>query len=621
MFTPRKIAVATATAAALVLPLLTATTAAAAPKPTDPPTPAIPQQYLDQPVQWSVCAFDAQIKALYPAAPTTNCAKVKVPMDWANPTAHPDVEVAISYSKATGTSKGLMASNPGGPGGAGLTLSAALATDKPQLFSDFDLVGFDPRGFGQSTPLQCITTAEKLNALPVTPDYKERTKLTHKVEVAEAKLQADACAATEFGQFVSSQQTVYDMEFIRALLKARQLNFIGYSYGTWLGGWYADTYPNRVGRFVLDSNMDWTHTQWDNVNFDPFSGQRRRDTQLFPWIARHADQITGLGKTPAQVLAKYNGIRASLVTLVKAGESDVRGDGLDGNIYSAIYGNVRFIRATMDILVHDEFVKDPDAGTVTVQHVDRAWARLAPELQAFDTLAAIRARYGVSAAALSTAGVAAAQADTVKSVLADARETAARATSGDQPVNLGAIGTTVRCNDTAWNTDPNFYLKEADRMAKKYTFFGYMNGVPMCAFWKYAPQDRKLDLKGSPRMLIVQGELDPATAYEGSLRTHNDTKQVTRFVAIDDEGQHGQYIGSASACAEAIGDRFVFGGELPGKDQVCGTSPLPAELSVYPVKGPVDGKAVPLPKSKAGSVKVSPLLQQTLDMVAASTLR
>ncbi len=620
MFTPRKIAVALATA--LVLPLLSATTAAAAPKPTDPPTPSIPQKYLDQPITWSVCSFDAQIKALYPQAPTTNCAKVKVPMDWANPTAHPDVEIAIAYSRATGTSKGLMASNPGGPGGAGLTLSAALATDKPQLFSDFDLVGFDPRGFGQSTPLQCITTAEALNALPVTPDYKERTKLTHKVEIAEAKLYADACSATEFGQFVSSQQTVYDMEFIRALLKSRQLNFIGYSYGTWLGGWYADTYPNKVGRFVLDSNMDWTHTQWDNVNFDPFSGQRRRDTQLFPWIARHADQITGLGKTPAQVLARYNGIRASLVTLVKAGESDVRGDGLDGNIYSAIYGNVRFIRATMDILVHDEFVKDPDAGTITVQHVDRAWARLAPELQAFDTIAAIRSRYGLSAAALSTTAVAAARADSTRSLLADARATAAKATSGDQQVVINGIaGTTVRCNDTAWNKDPNFYTKEADRMAKKYSFFGYMNGVPMCAFWKYAPQDRKLDLKGSPRMLIVQGELDPATSYEGSLRTHNDTKQVTRFVAIDDEGQHGQYIGSASACAEAIGDRFVFGGELPGKDQVCGTSPLPAELSVYPVKGPVDGKAVPLPKSKAGSVKVSPLLQQTLDLVAASTLR
>ncbi|ADB34171.1 TAP domain protein [Kribbella flavida DSM 17836] len=612
--------VAVALAALLVAPLLTTTTAAAAPQPTDPPTPSIPQKYLDQPIQWSVCSFDAQIKRLYPQAPTTNCAKVKVPMDWANPTAHPDIEVAISYSKATGTSRGLMASNPGGPGGAGLTLSAALATEKPQLFSDFDLLGFDPRGFGQSTPLQCITTAEELEALPVTPDYKERTKLTHRVEVAEAKLLADACSATEFGQFVSSQQTVYDMEFLRALFKSRQLSFIGYSYGTWLGGWYADAYPSKVGRFVLDSNMDWTHTQWQNVNFDPFSGQRRRDTQLFPWIARHADQITGLGSTPAQVKARYNGIRASLVTLVKAGESSVRGDDLDGKIYSTIYGNVRFIRATLDILVHDEFVKDPSAsGAVELRHVDKAWARLSPELQAFDTLAAIRARYGVTAAAADT--VAAVQVDSAKSVLADARQTAARATSGDQPVNLGAIGTTVRCNDTAWSHDPKFYLREADRMARKYDFFGYMNGVPMCAFWKYAPQDRKLDLKGSPRMLMVQAELDPATAYEGALRTHNDTLRATRFVAIDDEGQHGQYIGSASACAEAIGDRFVFTGELPGKDQVCGTSPLPAELSVFPVDGPVDGNAVRLPKSRANTGKTSPMLQQVRDIVAAGSLR
>ncbi|TWD74995.1 TAP-like protein [Kribbella amoyensis] len=618
MLRPQKIAVALA--ALLVAPLLTATTATAAPKPSDPPTPSIPQRYLDQPITWSVCSFDAAVKALYPQAPTTNCAKVKVPMDWAHPDAHPDVEVAISYSKATGTSKGLMTTNPGGPGGAGLTLSAALGTDKPQLFSDFDLLGFDPRGFGQSTPLQCVTTAEALNALPVTPDYKERTKLTHQVEVAEAKLYSDACSAKEFGQFVSSQQTVYDMDFLRALFKARQLNFIGYSYGTWLGGWYADTYPSRVGRFVIDSNMDWTHTQWDNVNFDPFSGQRRRDTQLFPWIARHADQIQGLGGTPAQVKARYNGIRASLVTLVKEGESSVRGDNLDGTIYSTIYGNVRFIRATLDILVHDEYTKDPGtAGEIELRHVDRAWARLAPELQAFDTLAAIRARYGVTAAAAST--VAATQVDSLKDVLADARATAAKATSGDQPVNLGAIGTTVRCNDTAWNPDPKFYLREADKMARKYDFFGYMNGVPMCAFWPYEPQDRNLDLKGSPRMLMVQGELDPATAYEGALRTHNDTLRATRFVAIDDEGQHGQYVGSASACAEEIGDRFVFTGELPGKDAVCGTSPLPAELSVYPVDGPVDGNAVKLPKTKANPGKVSPLLQQALDTVAAGSLR
>lgn len=582
---------------------------------SDPRTPTIPQRYLDQQISWSTCAFDATIKQLYPQAPTTECATVMVPMDWNHPDAHPDIKLAIAYSRATGSSKGLMTTNPGGPGGAGLTLSAALAIDKPQLFSDFDLLGFDPRGFGQSEALRCITTVEKLNALPTTPDYKERTAQTHRTEVAEARLQSDACSATEFGRFVSSQQTVYDMEFLRALFDARQLNFIGYSYGTWLGSWYADTYPKRVGRFVLDSNMDWTHSQWANVNFDPFSGQRRRDTQLFPWIARHADQLQGLGGSTRAVTRKYDQVRADLVKMVKAGTSNVRGDNLDGTIYSVQYSNIRFVRGAIDILVHDEYVKDPSAsGEIENQHVERAWARVAPALQKYDTLAAIRARYGV------TAPGAAEHVDTLGSTIADARSAYA-GMPDDTEVNLGAIGTTVRCNDTKWSRDIGFYLREADRMAKKYPFFGYLNGVPFCAFWPYPPQDRNVDLKGSPRMLMIQDEIDPATAYEGALRSHKDTAKYTRFVAIDDEGQHGQYVGSPSACTEAIGDRFVFTGKLPGHDTVCGTSPLPEDLAVYPVDGPVDGNSVHLPgKDRAYQNRPNAVLQRTLDQLANNTL-
>ena len=586
--------------------------------PSDPPAPAIPQRYLDQPVTWTVCPFDATVKSLYPAAPTTNCATVMVPMDWNNPDAHPDVRVRIALSRATGQSHGLMASNPGGPGGAGLTLSAALAIDKPQLFSDYDLLGFDPRGFGQSEPLRCLTTTEELAALPTTPDYKERTAATHQTEIAEARLLAKACDATEFGQFVSSQQTVYDMDFLRALLGARLLNFIGYSYGTWLGGWYADTFPRNVGRFVLDSNMDWTHSQWDNVNFDPFSFQRRRDTQLLPWIARHADQITGnLGTNAQQVLANYDAIRARLVELAKAGTSSVRGDGLDGNVASAIYGNIRFIRATLDILVHQEYVDAPSAsGEIEAGHVERAWARLAPALQQYDTLAATKARYGIAATAALDAST---RVVTPSSVIADARARALASPDADAVVNLGAIGTTVRCNDTAWNDDPRFYTKEADKQTARYPFFGYLNGVSMCVFWTHAPQDLQLDLTGSPRILMITSEIDPATAYEGAMRTHRDTAGVTRLVSIDDEGQHGQYIGSASACAEQLGDRFVFAGELPAADQVCGTSPLPEDGAVFPVDGPVDGNFVPLPHG-GQTKRANPALQALLDQIAGGSL-
>lgn len=553
----------------------------------DPANPAIARRYLDQPVSWSVCSFDAQIKASYPQAPTTECAVVKVPMDWHNPDGHRDISLAISRSKALGTSKGLLTSNPGGPGGAGLNFTATLATTKQRLFQEYDLMGFDPRGFGRSEPLQCLTTTEELNALPTTLDYRERTEQTHRTEIAEAKLLAKACASTEFAQFVSSQQTVYDMEFLRALNGARLLNFIGYSYGTWLGGWYADSYPQRVGRFVIDSNMDWTHSQWDNVNFDPWSYQRRYDTQLLPWIARHADQISGLGSTPQQVQATYQRIRAKLVELQKAGTSSVRGDGLDGNVAGVIGNNRRFIRATVDILVHDEYVKAPSAsGRIDGGHVDRAWARLAPELQKYDTLAATKARYGVPAVA-----------------------------AADEVVNLGASGTVVRCNDTAWNKDPRFYTREADQMTKRNPWFGYLNGVPFCAFWPYQPQDRKLDLKGSPRLLMVHSEIDPQTAYEGALRTHKDISGASRLVSIDDEGQHGQYILGPSSCVADIGDRFVFNGELPGRDQICGTSPLPEDGSVYEVKGPLDGRAMPLPRNllAARTAESNPLLEQVID--------
>lgn len=575
----------------------------------DPPAPTIPKRYLNQPVKWSKCDFDGHVKQIYPKAPTTRCATVKAPMDWNAPNAHRDISLAIAYSGATGDSQGLMMTNPGGPGGAGLNLSAALAADKPKLFKQYDLLGFDPRGFGESEPLRCLTTADEVEALPTTPDYRERTELTHETEVAEAQLLADACAAKPFGEFVSSQQTVYDMDFLRALMDARQTNFIGYSYGTWLGSWYADTYPDKVGRFVLDSNMDWTHSQWDNTNFDPFSFQRRRDTQLFPWIARHNDQIEGLGETPEDVLASYEGIRADVVERLKAGDGTVRGDGLDGSVASAIYGNTRFVQATLDILIHDEYVAAP-AETITAQHVRRAWDRLALALQQYDSLAAAKARYGVGSAAPDSADV-----------LAEARAKAA-GRSDDQVVDLGAVGTTVRCNDTEWNHDPNFYLDESDAMASKYPFYGYLNGVSMCAFWPYAPEDRTVDLAGSPRILMITGEVDPATAYEGALRSHEATRAATRLVSIDDEGQHGQYVGSYSTCAEEIGDRFVFGGEAPGQDTVCGTSPLPEDSSVYPVDGPVDGNAVPLPTERSAYQPDEPnrMLQRILDRVATESI-
>jgi hypothetical protein len=223
------------------------------------------------------------------------------------------------------------------------------------------------------------------------------------------------------------------------------------------------------------------------------------------------------------------------------------------------------------------------SGEIEIVHVERAWARISPELQAYDTLAAIRARYGVTAPAATTAAANRPDiVDTPGSVIADARASYADA-PGDQVVNLGAVGTTVRCNDTRWNSDPAFYLGEADRMAKKYSFFGYMNGVPLCAFWPCEPQDSKL----------------------GSLRTHQDTARATRWVAINDEGMHGRTSAARRGVPRRSGTGSCSAVSCRAKDQVCGTSPLPAELSVYPVDGPGGRERRP-PAAEQGRDPVGP---------------
>lgn len=403
-------------------------------------------------------------------------------------------------------------------------MGAFLGAAKPRLFTDFDLLGFDPRGFGGSERTRCLTTQHKLDSLPDTPDYRERTQQTADAEIAWGKVLWEACAGDEFARFVSTQQIVHDLDFLRALFKAPKLNYIGYSYGTMLGSRYADTYPSKVRRFVLDSNMAFGKGWQQHYSAVPMSGQRRFDKQLIPWLARHADQIDGLGDTPAELKAKYESIRAKLVTLLKAGTSSVRGDRLDRRIFGDLYTNTGMVIAALEILVHDEYTKAP-----------------------------------------STSG------------------------KSDEPVDLNGGFYAVMCNDTRWSTDVARHQREAERATAAYPFYGYMVGISECAFWKYPAQERAIDLKGTPRMMMVQGELDVITPYEPALREHRDTKRSTRFVAVDDEGQHGQYVFGPSSCVDEIGDRYVFDGVVPAEDVVCGTSPLPGDTEVHRVRGPVNG--------------------------------
>lgn len=580
---------------AVALALTTGVNVPSAAAPTvskaDPPAAAIPERYLDQQVSWETCSFDDDNKAAVPGAPTTRCASVVVPMDWLHPDKHPDIKLAVAWSKASGTTKGLLALNPGGPGAPGLDETAMLGQVKPKLFASYDLLGFDPRGYGDSTTTTCYSSEEDDDARQTVPDPRVRNVKAHQVEVADAKFFGTACSVEEFSQFVSTQQTVYDMEFLRRYLGRDapaydKFNFVGISYGTWLGAWYADTYPTHTGRFVLDSNMNWTSTMYANQVTDSFSFQRRRDLMFFPWVARH-DKLYGFGKTTAEVKANYDKLRAKLSKAAQSGDSIEDPADFDDTVAVEMFADNYFPKAM-------DYITD------------------IAEAVSGDDQARRDGKVRKPASALR-----------VQAMLRGGATTADRRSSNDELVDIGTAESPVRCNDSTYSRDLTTLLKRADADAKKYPFVGYFNTVGMCSYWKYAATPRTIDLTGAPTMLMVQSEGDPATAYEGAAAAHRATGGHTRLVSVDNEGEHGVYSYGVSPCVDKIGDAFLLEGTLPSGDTTCGTQPMPEDSKVYGFDGPLDGKSYPLDnKANAQSARQAKAgqerLQRKLDVAAQS---
>ncbi|MEU6354658.1 alpha/beta fold hydrolase [Streptomyces sp. NPDC047072] len=255
-----------------------------------------------------------------PAAPDrVECARISVPLDWDDPRG-PRIEVAVSRVPATGTPaehRGALLVNPGGPGGSGLPYAVTKRAKLPEsVRRAYDVIGFDPRGVGQSTPADCgamggLFDSPGTDPVPVGPTA-ERAYL------ASLHAMADDCATSAGAllPYLSTEQTVRDMDAIRAALGEPRTNFLGVSYGTYLGAAYAARFPHRTGRMVLDSVVG----PWDWYTFDVVQSRallRQRDT-FFAWTAAHADRF-GLGDSATAVRRAYLRVRAGLAAQPVAG--------------------------------------------------------------------------------------------------------------------------------------------------------------------------------------------------------------------------------------------------------------------------------------------------------------
>lgn len=231
------------------------TPAPSATEPTPTPTPETPVDsdpvagvdeallaYYSQELVWEPCD-DAE------------CATVEVPLDYAEPEGE-TIELALLRSSAVDDPVGSLLVNPGGPGASGIDYARQPDNVDDDVRSSFDIVGFDPRGVGSSTPVDCVDDGEldELVAAEGAPgDEEELERLQELHEKFTAGCEA---RSGDLLPHVGTDNVARDLDVLRAVLGDSQLHYLGKSYGTFIGARYAELFPDRVGRLVLDGAVD-----------------------------------------------------------------------------------------------------------------------------------------------------------------------------------------------------------------------------------------------------------------------------------------------------------------------------------------------------------------------------
>ena len=216
------------------------------PDPSTEPAPDLTAFY-DQDVTWHNCG-------------AADCTTITVPLDYSQPDGA-TVKLAAARVKSTGDSIGTLFVDPGGPGGSAVDYArAAKQIVSEDVRKHYDVVGVDPRGVGLSDPVRCLTDdqTDEILAVDGTPDSPQEEQAT-----------IDASAVVEHGcekkggllyQHMGTADAARDLDIARAVVNDDTFNYLGKSYGTMLGATYAELFPDRVGRMVLDgvlpANLD-----------------------------------------------------------------------------------------------------------------------------------------------------------------------------------------------------------------------------------------------------------------------------------------------------------------------------------------------------------------------------
>ena len=222
------------------------------------------ESFYGQKVAWYDCVATAGVEK---SADKTGfqCAKVKVPLDYSKPDGQ-TIEIAMKKHQATGSVRqGTLFMNPGGPGGSGVDdVGAMVDSTFAGVQKSYDIIGFDPRGVGSSTAVNCTSDTEleaktedaPVNAGEGAATFEQRAAV---ISAQFKQFEASCAAGTKPAELLDHVDTVSvarDLDVLRALSGDQKLNYAGFSYGTYLGATYAELFPANTGRLVLDGALD-----------------------------------------------------------------------------------------------------------------------------------------------------------------------------------------------------------------------------------------------------------------------------------------------------------------------------------------------------------------------------
>jgi pimeloyl-ACP methyl ester carboxylesterase len=465
--------------------------------------PAELRSYYTQQADWVPCESDFE------------CAKIKVPMDYSKPDGE-SIEIAALRLPSKGSDKkGSLVVNPGGPGGSGYDFvrDAGSTNISEKVRANYDIVGFDPRGVKRSAPVTCLTDQErdasraKIYALDTDAGLAEA--------LADNKAIAAKCAEKTgpvLGH-IDTASAAKDLDILRGVLNDTKLNYLGYSYGTFLGSTYASLFPDNVGRMVLDGAMD------PSLSYEELtSGQAKAFEKAIMAYVTHclASSDCPLSGTPEEAVGQIRDI-------IKAVEADPR-SAKDG----------RVVNASMFV-----------SGFILPFYNDDNWPLLTQALGS-----AIKGD--------------------VSPMLRLADFGADREPNGTYSANSTFAFGAINCLDYPMVTDTAGMRADEQKLRQASPTLGYYfaYGGTNCKDWPYQSvrTPAPADYKGSSDIVVIGTTGDPATPVEWAAALR---KQLGKAALLTWEGEGHTAYGRSNDCIGNAVDSYLVDGKTPADNTVC----------------------------------------------------